>query len=194
MKLTSIYSLFVIVLILGSCSNNVVNSEKSVCPLQAPYEYFDQLSKEEFYFEDLLHKLNTAKGKNSTEEINTFTKEFETTQANCIQKMETKFPEGSIKIPFEQLHGKDTLTVISAYVSGFSFPWNTATSICFYFTLEYEIHQKDLWFIPISLKFIDAEEDIIYMCHLPANSNGKSRFLVKAQFTFRNFTKLIINQ
>jgi hypothetical protein len=179
---------------LCSCSNNSNNVKDSDRPLKAAYEYFDQLSEDEFHFVELDHKLNTAKGKNNPDDISKYTKEFEVSQASCIKKMEEKFPEGSVKIPFEQIQGNDTLTVKSVYVSGYSFPWGTATTICFYFTVEYDIHKKDLWFIPISLKFVDAEDDIINFLHLPANSSGKSRCLVRTQFTFRDLKKLVINQ
>jgi hypothetical protein len=194
MKSIGIINIFFTFFFIQSCVSNNFNEEKSGLPLQEAYAYFDELSLNEFHFVELEHKLNVAKGENNIEEINACTKEFEVLQANCIKKMDSKFPVGSVKIPFEQVLGKDTLTVKSVYVSGFSFPWNTATTICFYFTVDYELLKKDLWFVPISLKFLDKEDDIINACNLPANSNGNLKFLVRAQFTFRDFKKLIINQ
>jgi hypothetical protein len=194
MKSSIIIYVVYVIMVIPSCGSESKNKDKLELPLQAAYGYFDQLSQSEFHFEDLDHKLNTAKGKNNIEEIKSCTKEFEVLHTSCINKMEAKFPEGTLRIPFEQMQGKDTLTVKSVYLSGFSFPWNTAITICFYFTVEYELHKTDLWFVPISFKFIDREEDIIYACNLPANSSGKSKFLVNAQFTFREFKKLIINQ
>ena len=177
-----------------SCGSNSVNESKTFCPLQAPYDYFDQIDKSDFHFTDLDYRLNDAKGKSETEKVDIVTKEFAEAQNSCIKKLETQFPIGSVKIPFEQLGGKDSVIITSAYISGFSFPWTTATSICYYFTVEYEIRNKEAMYISISLKYLDLEGDIIYMNNLQATSIGKSRFIVKAQPYFKYFTKLLINQ
>ncbi len=193
MKQLSILAPLFISLFLVCCESNTTVTSNGNKPLQAPYEYFDKLSSEEFHFVELDHELNTARGANNEEEVKALIKEFEETQASCVKKMEEKFPEGSVKIPFEQIGGKDTLTIKSAYVSGYCFPWNTATSICFYFTVDYDIHKKDILYIPIALKFLDVEDDVINMLHVRANSNGKSRFIVRTQFTFRDLKKIIVN-
>jgi hypothetical protein len=194
MKIRNLFYLIGIVLFLYSCKEGSKGKESDIKPLQPVYEYFDQLSNGEFHFAELEHQLNTARGKNNTDDINKYTKEFEDSHNLCIQKMGEKYPSGSVKIPFEQIHGKDTVTVNSVYVSGYSFPWSTSTTICFYFTVEYDVHKKDLVYIPLSLRFLDIDEDIIHFCHIPCNDSGKTQFLVKAQFTFRNFNKIIINQ
>lgn len=178
--------------ILTDCSKGIIQKKEN-CPLLTTYDYFDQLSESKFKFIDLEHRLNKAKGKNQSEDIDKYTKEFENLHQQCIQEMETKFPLGTVKIPFEQKRGTDTLTITNAYVSGYSFPWGTATSICFYFTVEYQMHKKELWYIPIGIQFMDTDGDIINYCTVQANSELKTRFLVRAQSTFRNLSKLIID-
>ena len=192
MRLNKVGHLFILFLLIQGCGNKTADNKKVFCPLQAPYEYFDQLSQTEFYFADMDYRLNEAKGKNKTDVVDSVTKEFDRNQKLCIQKLEAKFPTGSITIPFEQARARDSIVIKSAYVSGFEFPWTTATSICYYFTVEYDILRKDIWFLPIPLRFVDSENDIINMCTLSANSSGKSRFSVKAQPSFRIFTKLLI--
>ena len=76
---------------------------------------------------------------------------------------------------------------------GFTFPWNTATSISYYFTITYKYNKGDLWFKSISLKFLDSEGDVIYIHNIPANIEGFNRIEVKAQIEFRKFTKIVIN-
>jgi len=193
MKFREIHYLLFIFLFLQSCGSNSVNDNKTICALQAPFEYFDQIDKTDFHFADLDYRLNQAKGKNKTDEVNKVSKEFETAQNSCMQKLEARFPVGAIKLPFEQTGGRDTLTVTAAYVSGFAFPWNTATSICYYFTMEYNLTKKDIWYATIPLTFLDSEGDILYICHLTADASGKARFLVKTQPSFIKFVKISIN-
>lgn len=193
MKIRGIFYLSTVLLFFQSCFTNSANNNKDNCPLQPIYEYFDQLDQKEIHFSDLDKRLNDAKGQNKTDVVNSVTKEFDDAQKNCLQKLDARFPSGSIKLPFEQLGSKDTLVVKSAYVSGFAFPWNTATSICYYFTIEYELLKKDVWYPKIPLTFTDSEGDILYICNIPANADGKSKFMVKAQPTFIKFAKITIN-
>jgi hypothetical protein len=193
MKLREIQYLLLLLLFLQSCGSNSVNDNKADCPLREPYEYFDQLSQNEIHFADLDYRLNDAKGKNKTDVVNSVTKEFATAQEECLKKLEATFPVGSIKLPFEQIGSKDTLIVKSAYVSGFAFPWSTATSICYYFTIEYDLIKKDLWYAKIPLTFMDSEGDVLCICNVPANPDGKSQFPIKAQPSFIKFIKIFIN-
>ena len=193
MKLTKIKHLFILILFLQSCGSNSDVKNIRYCPLQAPYDYFDQIDNTSFHFANLDYRLNSAKGKNQTDMVNAVTKEFETTHNECLKKLDEKFPSGSVKIPFEQTGEKDSVTVKSIYISGFGFPWETATTISYYFTVEYEILKKDIWFVPIPLKFVDLDGDIIYICDVPANTSGKSRFAVKTLQDFKIFTKILIN-
>ncbi len=180
-------------LLLSGC--NTVNTDQSPTnsPLEEPYAYFDQLSADEFKLEELEHDYLKAKGKNDKDGENAILKKIEESHAACIQKLEEKFPSGSVKIPFEQTGSKDSISITSVYVSGFTFPWNTARNISYYFTVEYTIHNKEAWNVPITLKYIDKEDDVIYINGFPANSSGKTRFVVRTQPSFRSLTKIIVN-
>ena len=180
-------------IVLHSCHSGQVNNSQVTCPLKAPFEYFDQIDQSDFHFADLDYRLNDAKGKNLTDKVDAITKEFATVQNACLKKLDEKFPSGAIKIPFEQIGSKDTVTVKSIYISGYSFPWNTATSICYYFTVEYDLANKDFWYPKLPLTFLDEEGDVLLICSIPADKSGKSKLLVKTQPSFMKFTKIIIN-
>jgi hypothetical protein len=180
-------------LLLESCNSGTTDNNKINCPLQEVNEYFSQLDQNEIHFDDLNYRLNDAKGKNNTEVVNSVTKEFDEAQQKCLKKLDAKFPVGSIKLPFEQTGSKDTLIVKSAYVSGFVFPWNTATSISYYFTIEYDLVKKDIWYAKIPATFIDSEGDILCITNIPVNSSGKVSFAIKGQYTFVKFVKILIN-
>lgn len=186
------YLIFVL-LFLQSCDNNKVNINSSIRPLQAPYEYFDQIDKDEFHFADLDAKLSEAQGKNNSDDIKECNRNFETAHNGCLKKLNEKFPVGSIQIPFEQLGSKDTVKVKSIYVSGFEFPWSTAIAICYKFTVEYELLKSDIWYAKVPLILLDTEGDVLSICHVPATVIGKTQFAVKAQASFRIFSKIIIN-
>jgi hypothetical protein len=193
MKSSSIKYFVFVILFIQSCGSNTTNNNSTTNPMQAVYTYFDEVSKNELHFTDLDKKLLDAKGENKTDEVNAITSEFEKVHEQCIKKMDAKFPVGSIKLPFEQVGSKDTLIVKSIYVSGFSFPWNTALSICYYFTVEYDIRKNDIWYAKVPLTFVDSEGDILNICNVPANTSGKSRFLVKTEDSFRMFSKIVIH-
>jgi hypothetical protein len=192
MKVRNIYLGLLAIFVIQSCGNKTSSEGKKACPLQAPYEYFDQINNSEFHLSDLESKLSKAKGRNNTDEINKILGEFEVSHKECIKKLDEKFPVGSIKIPFEQTGNKDTVVVKAIYVSAFEFPWNTASSICYSFTIEYDLLKPDIWYAKIPLTFFDSEGDIINICNVEANTSGKTQFPVKAQESFRIFSKITI--
>lgn len=180
------------VVTLQSCGNEVIKENKTNHPLQAAYAYFDELDQSEFRFANLERRLNVARGANNVEESNAIVKEYKTAQTECIKKLETKFPAGTIQIPFEQIAAKDTLTVKSVYLSGFWFPWNTASIISLKFTVEYEVVKKDVWFAKVPVTFYDSENDILGIISAPCNETGKTMILVRANNPFRILSKVVI--
>jgi hypothetical protein len=191
----SAFSIAVIIMVLFSmCSSNVKKIEAVNMPLEAPFEFFDQINEKEFKLADLNYRLNDAIGKNKTELVTQLNQKFAKSHEACIQKLEQKYPAGTVQLPFKQLGKQDKVRVKSAYISGFAFPWSTATSICFYVSIDYEIMNRDMWFTALSLTFIDNENDVIYLCNLPLNlESNTERFIVKAQPNFRAFSNLEIN-
>ena len=192
MRLFQKISFLLIAMVLYSCSNNESNKSSETLPLQPVYDYFDQINQTKYMFENLNNKLNASKLKDNSNESNQITKDFGKSQSECIKDLETKFPVGSVQFPFEQNGSKDTVKITSVYLSGFSFPWSTATTICFYFTIEYKYNQGDIMFKSVPLKFFDNEGDVIYIRNIPANKEGKTRITVKAQIEFRKFAKIVI--
>ncbi len=193
MKIKVVFYLPAVILFLQSCTSHSVNDNKIICPLQPIFEYFDQLDKTELHFNDLDYRLNDAKGKSKTEVVNSVTREFADAQNTCLEKLNAKFPSGSVKLPFEQTGLKDTIVFKSVYISGYAFPWTTATSVCYYFTFEYEFIKNDISFVNIHLTFYNSEGDILDICSISAYKSGKTQLLIKTQPSFIKFVKLTIN-
>ena len=183
---------FLIAMVLFSCSSSESNKNVVSLPLQPVYDYFDQIDQTKYMFVKLNDKLNASRLKDNSNETNQIIKDFEKTQSDCIKDLETKFPVGSVQVPFEQKGSKDTIKITSIYLSGFGFPWNTATNICFYFTIEYKYNQGNLMFKSVPLKFYDDEGDVIFIRNIPAKKEGKMRINVKAQIEFRKFARIVI--
>jgi len=134
-------SFFLFAMALYSCNSDKSVKNSLALPLQPVYEYFDQINITKYKFDKLNDMLNASRLKDKSNESEIIEKDFEQSHSQCIKDLEAKFPVGSVQVPFEQTGSKDTVSITSVYLSGFSFPWSTATSISFYFNIEYRYNQ-----------------------------------------------------
>lgn len=193
MKKNRLLYLLLFGLFLPGCNSNSVNENPKNSPLKATYEYFDEINESDFNFAELQSKLDAARGKNDVEAANAVVKEFKAAHENCLKKLEERYPAGTVQIPFEQIGGKDTVTVKNIYLSGFWFPWNTAFNFSLKFTVEYEVIKKDVWFAKVPLTFYDNEDDILCIINAPCNKEGKTEISVRTNTSFKKLSKVIIH-
>ena len=175
-----------------SCSEASEDSQIAEGTLKDYYNYWDKINNEEIHLKELEQEYYNAFGTNDDAKINAALDKFKEAQKRGISRVMEKYPSGAIKFPFEQNVPVSLVELKSVYISGYSYPWATATRNSFYLTFEYNLKQPDVRFKTIRVEFYDTKDEIINACNIDLNKSGKTVIYIKPELEFKKFLKLKI--